>query len=65
MLKTIALWEMIEDNYKIFDFNYPTINEEFKKHFEESFINHFYYDDINFELPIIFKNRLKKLKNHH
>ena len=54
---------MIEDNYNIFDFSYPYYTEEFKKHFEETFINHFYYDNINFETPSIFKNRLKSKLN--
>ena len=62
-MRTIALWEMIEDNYKIFDFNYPTLNDDFKEHFEKMFINNFYYENINFEVPIMFKRRLENKLN--
>ena len=56
---TITLGEIIEKNVNIFDFDYPIYSEEYRKTFEEHFIEHFYYDEIGQETVGRFKHRLK------
>ena len=56
---TITLGELIEKNVKIFNFNYPFYSEEYRKTFEQHFIDHFYYDEIGLENVARFKHRLK------
>lgn len=56
---TITLGEIIENNVVIFDFDYPFYNEEYRKTFEQHFIDHFYYDEIGQETVSRFKHRLR------
>lgn len=57
--KTITLGELIENNVNIFDFDYPFYSEEYRKTFEQHFIEHFYFDEIGQETVARFKQRLK------
>lgn len=56
---TITLGEIIENDVNIFDFEYPFYSEEYRKTFEQHFIDHFYYDEIGQETVARFKHRLK------
>lgn len=56
---TVTLGEIIENNVNIFDFEYPFYNEEYRKTFEQHFIDHFYYDEIGQETVARFKHRLR------
>ena len=56
---TVTLGETIENNVNIFDFEYPFYNEEYRKTFEQHFIDHFYYDEIGQETVARFKHRLR------
>lgn len=56
---TITLGELIENDVNIFNFDYPFYSEEYRKTFEEHFIDHFYYDEIGLENVARFKHRLK------
>ena len=56
---TLTLGEIIENNVNIFDFDYPFYNEEYRKTFEQHFIDHFYFDEIGQETVGRFKQRLK------
>lgn len=60
---TLTIQEMIENNVKIFDFSYPIFREEYRKTFEQNFIDYFLTDEIGLETVSLFKHRLKiKLK---
>lgn len=60
---TLTIQEMIENNVKIFDFSYPIFREEYRKTFEQNFIDYFLTDEIGVETVSLFKHRLKiKLK---
>lgn len=48
---------------KLFDFNYPTLNDTFKKTFETDFIHHFYMREIGFETEQLFKLKLRNWLN--
>lgn len=55
--------EIVEQGIVIFDFDYPIFREEYKKEFEQNFIDNFYTDVIGLETVELFKQRLKvKLK---
>ena len=56
---TVTIQEMIENNVNIFDFDYPIFREEYRKTFEENFINYFFDDEIAHETIALFKHRLK------
>ena len=56
---TVTLGEIIENNVNIFDFEYPFYNEEYRKTFEQHFIDHFYFDEIGQETVARFKHRLR------
>lgn len=56
---TITLQEIIENNVDIFDFDYPIFREEYRKTFEQHFIDFFLFDEIGFETVARFKHRLK------
>ena len=56
---TLTLGELIENNVNIFDFEYPFYSEEYRKTFEQHFIDHFYFDEIGQETASRFKQRLK------
>jgi hypothetical protein len=56
---TITLGEIIENNIDIFDFDYPIFREEYRKTFEQHFIDFFLFDEIGFETVARFKHRLK------
>lgn len=53
----------ISENTNIFDFDYPIHNEQYRKTFEEHFIDNFYYDEIGLETVAKFKRRLKSKLN--
>ena len=56
---TVTIKEMIENDVNIFDFDYPIFREEYRKTFEENFINYFLDDEIAHETVALFKHRLK------
>lgn len=58
-MMTMTLGEIIENKVDIFDFEYPFYSDEYKKKFEEHFIEHFYFDEIGQETIARFKQRLK------
>lgn len=60
---TLTIQELIENNVKIFDFSYPIFREDYRKVFEQNFIDYFLTDEIGVETVSLFKHRLKvKLK---
>ena len=56
---TIELRELVENNYKIFDFSYPLFDESYRETFERNFIDYFYFREIGFETIARFKHHLK------
>ena len=56
---TITLQEIINNGVDIFDFDYPIFREEYRKTFEQHFIDFFLFDEIGFETVARFKHRLK------
>ena len=60
---TMTIGEMMNNSLtnNIFPSNYDfyTDDEQAKKEFEEKFINHFYYREIGFETPFMFKHKLE------
>lgn len=58
---TIELRELIDAGINIFPENYPFYVEDaqLKKDFENKFIEYYYFDEIGFESPARFKQRLK------
>lgn len=56
---TVTIQEMLENDVNIFDFDYPIFREEYRKTFEENFINYFLDDEIAHETVALFKHRLK------
>lgn len=56
---TITLQEIIENGVDIFDFDYPIFREEYRKTFEQHFIDYFFFDEIGQETVARFKQRLK------
>ena len=62
-MKRITIQKLVENNVDIFNFDYPIFREEYRKTFEENFIDYFYTDVIAQETVALFKHRLKiKLK---
>lgn len=57
--KTITIMELLENNYKIFDFDYPFFREEYRETFQKHFIDYFMFDEIAHETPSRWKHRLK------
>lgn len=61
--------QLIEDNFKIFDFEYDMQPSSHKPVFEELFTRHFYFREIGFETPSRWKyhleTELKKLMNYY
>lgn len=55
---TITL-KQITKTINIFDFEYPIFREEFRKEFEQQFIDYFYLEEIAHETIEQFKHRLK------
>lgn len=60
---TLTIRDIIESGINIFDFDYPTFNEDLKKEFEKCFIDHFYFDEIGSESVGRFKWLLKSKLN--
>lgn len=62
---TMTVGEMVNNplTKNIFPDNYPfyTDDVQARKEFEEKFIEHFYYREIGFETPFMFKQRLESL----
>ncbi len=56
---TLTLQELLENNVNIFDFDYPIFREEYRKTFEQHFIDYFLFDEIGLETVSRFKHRLK------
>lgn len=56
---TITIEEMINNDVEIFDFDYPIFREEYRKTFEQHFIDNFFNDEIGVETVSLFKHRLK------
>lgn len=49
--------------FKLFDFDYPVPNQEFKKQFEKTFIEHYRFNEIGVETADRFKQRLASRLN--
>lgn len=60
---TVTIKEILDNDIPIFDFEYPVYKPEFKPLFEQSFIDHFYFDEIGFETIARFKHNLKTKLN--
>lgn len=60
---TLTIEELIENNVTIFDFNYNFYNDNYKKDFEQKFIDTFYYEEIGTETIKRFKHNLKATLN--
>lgn len=61
---TIELRTLLKvHSFKLFDFEYPILSEEWKSGFEELFIQHYYGYEIGQETPDMFKQRLKSKLN--
>ena len=64
---TMTIAEMTQNDItkQIFPEHYPFYvdDEHLKKAFEEKFINHYYYREIGYETPFIFKQRLESFLN--
>ncbi|MGM9544667.1 MAG: hypothetical protein ACI3T9_06750 [Romboutsia timonensis] len=61
-LYTMELREIV-NNTNIFDFDYPIFSEDYRKTFEEKFIDYFYYREIGCETVARFKHYLKQQLN--
>lgn len=59
---TVTLGEIVNSNTPVFDFDYPMIAGH-REIFEEKFIDHYYYREINFLAVDQFKQRLKSRLN--
>ncbi|MGL5752529.1 MAG: hypothetical protein ACRCXT_18480 [Paraclostridium sp.] len=57
-MKRVTIQKMIENNVNIFDFEYPMFREEYKKTFEQNFLDYFLTDVIGLETVSLFKHRL-------
>lgn len=59
MSKYTMTLKQITKTINIFDFDYPIFREEFRKEFEQQFIDYFYLEEIAHETIGQFKQRLK------
>lgn len=57
-MKRVTIQKMIENNVDIFDFEYPIFKEEYRKTFEQNFLDYFLTDVIGLETVSLFKHRL-------
>lgn len=46
---TLTVKQLVENNIKIFNFDYPIFNEEYREHLENKIIRHFYFREIGFQ----------------
>lgn len=60
---TLTIKQIVENNIKIFDFNYPFYDYTKKVEFQNLFIDHFYFDEIGFESVGRFKHQLENKLN--
>ena len=56
---TVTIKDLVENNVNIFDFDYPIFREEYRKTFEENFIDFFMFHEIGQETIERFKHTLK------
>ena len=56
---TVTIHEILQNNVNIFDFDYPIFREEYRKTFEQHFLDNFLTDEIGLETVSLFKHRLK------
>lgn len=65
-LDTLTRDQIIENGrVKLFDFDYPIFDENYRKVFETHFIRHFYFREIGFETEGQFKFQLETWLNIH
>lgn len=57
-MKRVTIQKMLENNVDIFDFDYPIFREEYRKTFEQNFLDYFLTDVIGLETVSLFKHRL-------
>lgn len=50
---------LVENGYKIFDFEYPIFDPDYKAVLEQNIINHYYFREIGFETVAMFRHFLK------
>jgi hypothetical protein len=60
---TIQLRELIDNGYKIFDFEYPIFDPAYKSVLEQKIIDWYYFREIGLETPAQFKHFLKSKMN--
>lgn len=60
---TIQLRNLIENNYEIFDFDYPIFDEDYRKVLQQKIIDRYYFREIGFETPAQFKWYLRTRLN--
>ena len=60
---TLTLQQIVKSNIDIFDFDYPIHREDFRKEFEQLFIDYFFLEEIAHETVAQFKHRLKTKLN--
>lgn len=46
---TLTMKQLVENDVKIFNFNYPIFDEEYREYLENKIIRHFYFREIGFE----------------
>ena len=60
---TLTIKQLVENKVNIFNFDYPVHSEEYKKRFEEQFIQNFYFEEIGYETVSMFIFKLKAKLN--
>jgi hypothetical protein len=60
---TVQVKSLVENNYKIFDFDYPLFDPLYKPVLEQKIIDYYYFREIGLETPAQFKQFLKAKLN--
>jgi hypothetical protein len=60
---TIQLRTLVENGYKIFDFDYPMFDPKYKPVLEQKILDYYYFREIGLETPAQFKHFLKSKMN--
>ena len=60
---TITIRNLLDNDYKIFDFDYPIFDPKYKGVLEKKIIDRYYFREIGFETPAQFKHYLKMRLN--
>ena len=60
---TIQIRSLVENGYKIFDFDYPIFDENYRGVLEKKILDRYYFREIGFETPAMFKHYLHTRMN--